>query len=61
MPPGTTAERAHERLEALVPPERYYRLHMLLIKHGRRTCAARAPRCGDCPLADGCPAAETGG
>lgn len=61
VPPQTTAERAHERLEALVPPECYYRFHMLLIKHGRRTCAARAPRCGDCPLEAGCPAAETGG
>ena len=58
VPPGTTAERAHERLEALVPPERYYRFHMLLIKHGRRTCAARAPRCGECPLAAACPSAE---
>lgn len=57
-PPGTTAERAHERLEALVPPERYYRFHMLLIKHGRRTCSARAPRCGECPLADACPGAQ---
>jgi endonuclease-3 len=26
-----------------------------LILHGRRTCAARAPRCSDCPLADLCP------
>ena len=55
VPPKTTAEQAHERLEALVMPERYYRFHMLLIKHGRRTCSARSPRCEACPLEDACP------
>ena len=55
VPPGTTAEGAHERLEALAPPEQYYRFHMLLIKHGRRTCGARAPRCEACPLERACP------
>ena len=54
VPPATTAEQAHERLEALVPPGRYYRFHMLLIKHGRRTCGARAPRCEACPLEREC-------
>ena len=55
VPPKTTPEQAHERLEALVPPEQYYRFHMLLIKHGRRTCGARAPRCEACPLEAACP------
>ncbi len=54
VPPKTTAEQAHVRLEALVSPERYYRFHMLLIKHGRRTCGARAPRCEACPLEPDC-------
>ncbi len=53
--PKTTAEQAHERLEGLVPAEAYYRFHMLLIKHGRRTCGARAPRCEACPLEGVCP------
>ncbi|MYA52208.1 MAG: endonuclease III [Dehalococcoidia bacterium] len=60
VPSKTTAEQAHERLEALVPPESYYRFHMLLIKHGRRTCAARAPRCEVCPLEAGCPSSVLG-
>lgn len=30
---------------------------MRLIFHGRRVCTARAPRCGDCVLADVCPSA----
>ena len=52
----TTADQAHGLLEALVPTEHYYRFHMLLIKHGRRTCAARKPSCERCPLALECPA-----
>jgi endonuclease III len=31
----------------------------LLILHGRKTCVARRPRCGECPVADLCPSAET--
>ncbi len=53
-----TAEQAHVALEALVPAELYYRFHMLLIKHGRRTCAARNPACDRCPLERGCPASS---
>ena len=50
IPERLTAERAHVALEALVEPSEYYRFHMLLIKHGRRTCAARKPACQRCPL-----------
>jgi endonuclease III len=28
---------------------------MTLIRHGRRTCVARAPRCEQCPLLGLCP------
>lgn len=50
-----TAEQAHGLLESLVSPQAYYRFHMLLIKHGRRTCTARNPACERCPLAPECP------
>ncbi len=56
IPVTTTPERAHERLEALVDPIDYYPFHMLLIKHGRRMCAARSPACDHCPLEANCPA-----
>jgi endonuclease-3 len=56
IPPKMTVERAHEALEALVSSNDYYRFHMLLIKHGRRLCAARRPECGRCPLEPDCPA-----
>jgi endonuclease-3 len=56
VPQSMSAEKAHAELESLVEPDEYYRFHMLLIKHGRRICAARSPACGRCPLSRGCPA-----
>jgi endonuclease III len=50
IPEKATADQAHTLLEALVDPADYYPFHMLLIKHGRRTCAARRPACERCPL-----------
>lgn len=50
IPAKATAEQAHDLLEALVDPTDYYRFHMLLIKHGRRICAARKPACDRCPI-----------
>lgn len=56
IPESATAEQAHTLLEELVDPADYYRFHMLLIKHGRRICAARRPLCERCPLEPDCPA-----
>jgi endonuclease-3 len=55
IPPKLSPEKAHAALEAMVDPELVYALHVLLIKHGRRTCLALRPRCGECPLLSGCP------
>jgi endonuclease-3 len=54
-----TADQAHVALEAIVDPADYYRFHMLLIKHGRRTCIARKPRCEACPLSAQCPSSTS--
>ncbi len=54
IPAKATADQAHELLEAVVAPNDYYTFHMLLIKHGRRICAARKPLCERCPLVE-CP------
>ncbi len=59
IPEKATADQAHALLEALVDPADYYPFHMLLIKHGRRTCAARRPACNRCPLL-ACPSREGG-
>lgn len=63
IPGKATAEQAHDLLEAMLPPEEVYPFHVLLIKHGRRLCAARNPSCLQCPLLPDCPdgQARTGG
>ena len=60
IPEKMTADKAHEALEAFVDAADYYRFHMLLIKHGRRTCSARNPACARCPLVERCPSALVG-
>ena len=55
IPPGTSPDRATALLTAAVPPARMLEAHLLLIRHGRTTCTARRPRCGDCVLLDLCP------
>jgi len=49
--------KAHDELARLVVDdgEFAYEAHVLLIRHGRRTCVARAPRCAECPLRRICP------
>lgn len=59
IPDRTTAERAHELLEAIVPDGETYAAHMLFIRHGRETCLARRPRCAACVLVQCCPAARS--
>jgi endonuclease III len=44
-------------LESLVPPDRVYQFHVLLIEHGRRVCRAQRPRCPQCALQLLCPSA----
>lgn len=53
--PKVSADRAHDILEAKVPPEQVFPFHVYLITHGRRVCKALRPRCGECVLAWGCP------
>lgn len=48
------ADRAHHLLEQMVPPDLAYRFHVALIRHGRRTCHARKPACGECMVRRRC-------
>ena len=43
---------------ALLPPKEWGEFSLRLILHGRRICDARAPRCGECRLAEVCPSAS---
>ena len=52
--PTVSREKAHIALEQLVPEEAYYPFHLNLIRHGRRVCSSRKPRCMDCSLRDLC-------
>lgn len=52
--PKVSREKAHEELEQLVPEEAYYSFHLNLIRHGRRVCSSRKPRCLECSLRDLC-------
>ena len=47
-------EKAHQILEAVIPPKIFYPLHLNLIEHGRAVCKAGRPRCEACPLQRGC-------
>ncbi|GAC1332567.1 MAG: endonuclease III [Chloroflexota bacterium] len=52
--PKDSADRAHDVLEAIVPPADVYDFHVNLIAHGRQVCRARAPLCEMCFLQDHC-------
>lgn len=53
--PGAPFEELHDDMLALTPPGEELELHINLLRHGRRTCAAQRPRCGECALARVCP------
>lgn len=50
----TTADRAHDELEAIIPPDEFYAAHLNIIRHGREICKARKPACDHCPLTSDC-------
>jgi len=52
--PGRNVREVEKELLRLVPEEFLLDAHHWLILHGRYTCAARKPRCGECPIADLC-------
>lgn len=49
-----TVEKAHRLLESVVPPEKVYPFHVLIIEHGRKVCKAPRPRCDYCVLSGLC-------
>jgi endonuclease III len=53
--PGAPLDEAHDELLRLVDAEDAHEFHVSLIRHGRRTCHARNPRCHECPLLSLCP------
>jgi endonuclease-3 len=58
--PRGSLEELHDTMCALTPRGQELELHLNLLRHGRRTCIARAPRCGECALARMCPQVGVG-
>ncbi len=52
---GAPFEQLHDQMLALTAPGEELELHVNLLRHGRRTCHARAPACDVCALARMCP------
>jgi len=53
--PGGPFEELHDDLLALLKPGEGVEFHINLLRHGRRTCHARRPECGNCALRRMCP------
>jgi len=53
--PGAPFAEMHDDLLAMTRPGEELELHLNLLRHGRRTCHARRPRCGECALRRMCP------
>ncbi len=53
-----TPEKIEQDLMALVPQEEWTWFSNALILHGRHTCTARNPKCGECVLNPYCPYPE---
>jgi endonuclease-3 len=49
-----TVEKAHKILESMVPADKVYAFHVLMIEHGRKVCKAPRPRCSVCVLSSQC-------
>jgi endonuclease III len=53
---GKTPDEVEKGLMKAVPKDKWGYAHHLLIAHGRSLCAARKPKCEECPLAPYCEA-----
>ncbi|MBR1926537.1 MAG: endonuclease III [Bacteroidales bacterium] len=51
---GKTVDAVGKDLEKHIPEDKRAKSHHWLILHGRYVCAARNPKCGDCPIKDWC-------
>lgn len=57
----TDPAKVERDLMEILPRDEWHAFPWRLILHGRAVCAARRPRCGECPIRDSCPSAGTAG
>jgi endonuclease-3 len=48
-------EDVRSSLQSIFKPKDYLLVHLLLIAHGRKTCSAYNPKCGQCTIRIYCP------
>jgi len=53
--PKAPFEELHDAMVDLTPPGAELEFHVNLLRHGRRTCHAQRPACGECALRRMCP------
>lgn len=51
---GDDAEEVERQLTAQIPKQKWVAFSNAMILHGRETCVARKPKCGECVLHDEC-------
>jgi endonuclease-3 len=54
IPQKCADARAHEIMNNIVPPGKFYSFHVNLIRHGRALCRPRDPACERCPIVEYC-------
>lgn len=54
LPRTCSDQEAHRLMSQLAPPNRYYEVHINLIRHGREVCRPKTPLCERCCLVDYC-------
>jgi endonuclease-3 len=52
---GAPFEELHDAMLALTPRGQELEIHVNLLRHGRRTCDSRRPKCDECALLRLCP------
>lgn len=52
--PSKDPIEAENALTSIIPKREWNTTHLLLIRHGRTVCAARRPRCAECPVSALC-------
>ena len=48
-----------DRLQAQIPPELRFSLHVNMVSHGRKICVARSPKCCECVIVSFCRKGKT--
>jgi endonuclease III len=59
IPQKCSDQRAHEIMNTVVPPGKFYSLHVNLIRHGRKICRPHDPVCARCPIVEYCDYGQT--